>query len=547
MNNQLKIVFFLFLFITSCNVVRVNGQNLEDNFNRLDSVVAHRAQYLQNVQQNIDELKKTLATCTFSSDRYGICKHLYDIYQKYDPDSALYYARRCQSIAVANGLKNELMASKLDELMVLILRGEYVVARGLLIKLGPIENCPPLLKTKYAITTLEYYMRIIHSKLADPSDILSTNRKLCWNTYGKYIPRDSWAYDYYDSSVTGCKIEGRLLKRLKSVPQPSIQAAMLEVALASIYKSEGQTDKYYNALINSSINDISMGNREAQSLLYLIESPYVQHNYSRAFNYAMVCSENAKAYKDMGRSLDIVKAHAVITRAYEQTIQRRSMYMMAVISLLAVALIIIFAMLTLILKKRKKQNELVMKQEGMNATLQALLKTEHEMQNQLAQNNQRLQEELKYRNTNFVNVYMMMSRYIATMQKFKKNIYNMIVSGMIDSARKALNSTSDTEEYMQDFYHHFDKAYLSTHPDFPERLNALLQPDRQIEMSAPDTLTPEQRIYALISLGVTDSVSIANFLHYSPQTIYNYRLKTRHNAIIPEKDFADTVARLYYQ
>ena len=66
-------------------------------------------------------------------------------------------------------------------------------------------------------------------------------------------------------------------------------------------------------------------------------------------------------------------------------------------------------------------------------------------------------------------------------------------------------------------------------------------------MSAPDTLTPEQRIYALISLGVTDSVSIANFLHYSPQTIYNYRLKTRHNAIIPEKDFADTVARLYYQ
>jgi len=322
---------------------------------------------------------------------------------------------------------------------------------------------------------------------------------------------------------------------------------MLEVALASIYKSEGQTDKYYNALINSSINDISMGNREAQSLLYLIESPYVQHNYSRAFNYAMVCSENAKAYKDMGRSLDIVKAHAVITRAYEQTIQRRSMYMMAVISLLAVALIIIFAMLTLILKKRKKQNELVMKQEGMNATLQALLKTEREMQNQLAQNNQRLQDELKYRNTNFVNVYMMMSRYIATMQKFKKNIYNMIVSGMIDSARKALNSTSDTEEYMQDFYHHFDKAYLSTHPDFPERLNALLQPDRQIEMSAPDTLTPEQRIYALISLGVTDSVSIANFLHYSPQTIYNYRLKTRHNAIIPEKDFADTVARLYYQ
>lgn len=53
------------------------------------------------------------------------------------------------------------------------------------------------------------------------------------------------------------------------------------------------------------------------------------------------------------------------------------------------------------------------------------------------------------------------------------------------------------------------------------------------------------RIYALLSLGITDSVSIAEFLHYSPQTIYNYRLRVRHCACIPEKDFAATVAAMY--
>ena len=62
---------------------------------------------------------------------------------------------------------------------------------------------------------------------------------------------------------------------------------------------------------------------------------------------------------------------------------------------------------------------------------------------------------------------------------------------------------------------------------------------------ASDRLTPELRIYALVCMGITDSVSIAEFLHYSPQTIYNYRLRVRHNACIPEKNCADAVAQMY--
>ena len=38
---------------------------------------------------------------------------------------------------------------------------------------------------------------------------------------------------------------------------------------------------------------------------------------------------------------------------------------------------------------------------------------------------------------------------------------------------------------------------------------------------------------------------IAEFLQYSPQTIYNYRLRVRHSAIIPEKEFATTVEHMY--
>ena len=60
---------------------------------------------------------------------------------------------------------------------------------------------------------------------------------------------------------------------------------------------------------------------------------------------------------------------------------------------------------------------------------------------------------------------------------------------------------------------------------------------------ASDRLTPELRIYALVCMGITDSVSIAEFLHYSPQTIYNYRSALKNGAI--DKDsFEENLQRL---
>ena len=46
-------------------------------------------------------------------------------------------------------------------------------------------------------------------------------------------------------------------------------------------------------------------------------------------------------------------------------------------------------------------------------------------------------------------------------------------------------------------------------------------------------------------MGISNSSRIAEFLQYSPLTIYNYRLRVRHSACINEKDFASTVARFY--
>lgn len=53
-------------------------------------------------------------------------------------------------------------------------------------------------------------------------------------------------------------------------------------------------------LILSAINDISCSNREASSLLYIVNLPYICAGTERAFNYAMLCTENAKSFNNQG-------------------------------------------------------------------------------------------------------------------------------------------------------------------------------------------------------------------------------------------------------
>ena len=103
---------------------------------------------------------------------------------------------------------------------------------------------------------------------------------------------------------------------------------------------------------------------------------------------------------------------------------------------------------------------------------------------------------------------------------------------------------SNTEEDLAEFYNNFDKAILNLFPNFVEDFNALLLPENVIIPGPGKLLTPELRIFALIRLGITDSVKIAHFLQYSLSTIYNYRSKMRIKANGDRNEFEEKVARI---
>lgn len=115
------------------------------------------------------------------------------------------------------------------------------------------------------------------------------------------------------------------------------------------------------------------------------------------------------------------------------------------------------------------------------------------------------------------------SRYINRLKKQQTLVKRKIKANQAQELLTQLSSERLSEEDATTFLSRFDRAFLDLYPGFPQELNALLQPEYQIMQPESHALTTEQRIMALVRLGVNESSEIANLLFYSPQTIYNYR------------------------
>ena len=81
------------------------------------------------------------------------------------------------------------------------------------------------------------------------------------------------------------------------------------------------------------------------------------------------------------------------------------------------------------------------------------------------------------------------------------------------------------------------------YPDFVSEFNSLLRPEEQYILERGE-LNNELRIFALIKLGIVDMKQIADFLHYSVQTVYNYKSKVKGKAINGGDQFEELISKI---
>jgi len=138
----------------------------------------------------------------------------------------------------------------------------------------------------------------------------------------------------------------------------------------------------------------------------------------------------------------------------------------------------------------------------------------------------------------------MCSSYINKLEDYRKSLNKKATKGNREELFKILKSTSIIEDELAELYRNFDTIFLNLYPTFVEEFNDLLINEEQVELKDHEKLNTELRIFALIRLGITDSVKIAAFLRYSLSTIYNYRTKARNKAAVSRDEFEKMVMKI---
>ena len=109
--------------------------------------------------------------------------------------------------------------------------------------------------------------------------------------------------------------------------------------------------------------------------------------------------------------------------------------------------------------------------------------------------------------------------YIKKLDDYRKLVSRKIKAKQTADLLTAINSYKLAEDEASSFYNRFDTAFMVLYPNFVDEFNQLLLPEKHLFLPAPNSLTKELRIYALMRLIITDGQELATLLFYSTQTI----------------------------
>jgi len=294
----------------------------------------------------------------------------------------------------------------------------------------------------------------------------------------------------------------------------------------------------------SDARSLTMENLALQNLaMYTLEYGHDNLDIADAQRYINISLENAKFYNNRLRIIEISDCLPAIVDSYQAQLSDRNTNLrntLFAISLLAVFLIsaigFIFMQNNRLTQSRHKLRETNNRLSEMNKQQSNLNEQLHDLNEQLVKTNKK--------RGGLVQLYIgLCSRYINRLKKQQMLVKRKIKANQAQELLSQLSSERLSEEDAVTFLSRFDRACLDLYPTFPQELNTLLQPNSKILLSSTNGMTTEQRIMALVRLGVNESSEIANLLFYSPQTIYNYRSAIKTKAYCKET-FEAEVARL---
>lgn len=531
---------------------------------KLDSVLAESDKYANIKEDKIAQLKKRYLHTTNSEEVYWLNKMLYDEYVVFNADSAMKYVYK--NLHIAEKLKKTewLITWKINQSFLLSATGLLKESDDILKEINP-EEMSQQLKAEYYRQLIYLYSRFGRYKgKLKGSDEIYQKREKDYRDSAFLIstPNDPYylwykGWKYMDTPKVDEVREELLQVVSKSNMQNRIDA-LNAYTLAFLSQRVGKEEDYIKYLVYSAIADIRSVNKDIASIEKLANILYELGDIDRAYTYLNYCLKNAQLYPNRVRAMGILDAQERLFKAFQQrnAKQERGLgIFLVIVSMLSIILIVAVGYIYIQMKKlatsRVRLNEAntslnqYVEQLSMTHVELAKVNTELKAVNDRLENTNEELRESNYLKEEYIGyIFYICSNYISKLDDFRKDISRKMKTKLFDEVRKQVDSPIIANSELKEFYHTFDTIFLHVYPNFVDDFNSLLLPEKRIVLKEGELLNTELRIYALVRLGFNDSVKIADFLHCSPQTVYNSRLKTRNKAIIPKDGFADTVKAL---
>ena len=543
-----SLLYILFLLLPTTLSAGSKTQQLRQ---KLDNLLEQRNALIDNKNKDINRLKKNLTTSENTLKRLQTYEQLFEEYYVFQFDSAMTYLNKGIKLAKETQNTYYYNSNTISKAELLSIGGLYNEA------IHEIEQVDTTVLDK--AQHFEYYFSLfrIHTYWADfcnDKTYTPTHRLKAQEYLKKAMPfcdETDKTYEYYLGEYAVFVLNNpqaaraHYIKAIKQLPQNSRFYAMSCFALSGSYGNEGNTEKQEEFLLLSSIADIencTMENFALQNLaMYIFE--HNKDELDLAQQYIQTALEDAHFYNNRLRIIEISSKLPVIVSSYQQTLNQRNKVQMTAIIVISLLLLFLLSAVFYIVKQTKRLSLQQQELQKNNNQLSELNRQQKELNTQLHALNALLVDTNSKRER-LAKLYIdLCAKYIARLKKQQTLVKRKIKANQTTELLSQLSSERLSEEDAATFLSRFDKAFLDLYPDFTEELNSLLLPEGQIQNKSTDELTTEQRIMALIRLGVKESAEIADLLFYSPQTIYNYRSVLKGKAINKET-FEEEVMKL---
>ena len=529
------IIFLCLCTICMCRLHAADSSRADSLLLKLDQAIKERPIYMEQKELKLVELKRQLHRQIPDEERFAILGTLLDEYRSFNTDSALHMAEEREQIAIRLGNREYIDNARMNKADVLGMTGMYKevmdLMRNIHIDRLPVDIHPYYyhiyrtvygLMADYAVTA---YEKKLYTELTDKyrdSLLLVNKDNLLIHTL---IQSDQYnVRNEYDKAI-------RLLTDYLALQKDyEHDVAICAYTLSESYRLKGDKEKEKEYLIVSAMADMKTAVREYISLRKLAVLLYQEGDIERAYSYVKICMEDAAACNARLRKLEILEIFPIINDAYQQKTEKQQEQMKR--ALVSISLLSLFLLLAIFYVYKQMKKVAAARREVIDAN-----KRLKELNDELHLSNAQLKEanhsiaENSYLKEEYIGRYMdQCSVYLEKMDNYRRSLGKIAATGNVEELYKNIKSSKFIEGELKEFYTNFDNTFLQLFPTFVEDFNALLADDEQISLKAGERMNTELRIFALIRLGITDSVKIAQFLRYSVTTIYNYRTKVRNKA-----------------